>query len=54
MPEVQTEYGLAYSLTAALVLLGVLLVCIPRPRKKDFEDPRKKLQRGKSRKASKK
>lgn len=42
MPETQTEYHLAYLLTAAFVLLGLLLVCIPRPRKADFEDPRKK------------
>jgi hypothetical protein len=54
MQEVQTEYGLAYMLTAAFILFGVLLVCIPRPRKKDFEDPRKKSRRrGKARKASK-
>jgi hypothetical protein len=35
----QTEYLLAYGLVAALLLLGVLVVCIPRPRKKGFIDP---------------
>lgn len=47
MQELQTEYGLAYLLTAAFVLLGVLLVCIPRPRKADFEDPKKKKSKKK-------
>jgi hypothetical protein len=51
MTEVQTEYGLAYLLTAAFVLLGMLLVCIPRPRKKDFEDPRKAGKKKRSKKA---
>ena len=29
----QTEYLLAYALTFACVILGFLIVCIPRPRK---------------------
>jgi Na+-transporting methylmalonyl-CoA/oxaloacetate decarboxylase gamma subunit len=29
----QTEYALAYALTFAFVILGFLVVCIPRPRK---------------------
>ena len=35
----QTEYGLAYGLIFAFLLLGMLVVCIPRPRKKSFIDP---------------
>ena len=35
----QTEYGLAYALIIGLVVLGLLVVCIPRPRKKDIIDP---------------
>lgn len=35
----QTEYVMAYALTAAFVALGMLLVCVPRPRKSDFPDP---------------
>jgi len=29
----QQEYMLAYSLVAACLLLGMLMICIPRPRK---------------------
>lgn len=35
----QTEYPVAYGLIAALVLLGLLAVCIPRFRKKHFIEP---------------
>ena len=35
----QTEYLLAYALIFALLLLGMLVVCIPRPRKPGFVDP---------------
>lgn len=35
----QTEYGLAYGLIFAFLLLGMLVVCIPRPRKQGFIDP---------------
>ena len=35
----QTEYLYAYGLIAAFLLLGMLVVCIPRPRKKGFIDP---------------
>jgi hypothetical protein len=35
----QTEYGLAYGLIFGFLLLGMLVVCIPRPRKKGFVDP---------------
>ena len=45
----QKEYMLAYSLVAAFVLLGMLLVCIPRPRKtedisKEQEEKNKKMK----------
>ena len=36
----QTEYLYAYGLIAAFLLLGMLVVCIPRPRKKGFIDPK--------------
>ncbi len=32
----QTEYLLAYALVFAFLILGMLIVCIPRPRKKEF------------------
>lgn len=35
----QSEYAMAYALTAGFVVLGMLLVCVPRPRKSDFADP---------------
>lgn len=35
----QTQYLYAYGLIAAFLLLGMLVVCIPRPRKKGFIDP---------------
>ena len=35
----QTEYGLGYALIFAFLILGLLVVCIPRPRKKGFVDP---------------
>ena len=37
--QTQTEYLLATGLTVAMVLLGVLVVCIPRPRNKHFVEP---------------
>ena len=45
----QKEYLLAYSLVAAFILLGILLVWIPRPRKtedisKEEAEKRKKLK----------
>jgi len=36
----QQEYTLAYSLTFAFLLLGMLVVCIPRPRKSKVMDPK--------------
>lgn len=35
----QSEYFAAYALIIALVLLGVVVVCIPRPRQKHFVEP---------------
>lgn len=35
----QTEYPIAYGLIAALVLLGLIAVCIPRFRKEHFIEP---------------
>lgn len=32
----QKEYLLAYALVFAFLILGMLVVCIPRPRKKGF------------------
>ena len=34
----QKEYLLAYLLVFACLILGMLVVCIPRPRKKEFVD----------------
>jgi len=34
----QTEYLLAYCLIFAFLILGMLIVCIPRPRKSEFVD----------------
>ena len=50
----QTEYFLGYALTFAMILLGTLVVCIPRPRKAKFLTPdeeRKQKQRDQKRKA---
>ncbi len=52
--EEQTEYMLGYALTFALILLGVLVVCIPRPRKSRFLTPEqeaKEKRRNKKRSA---
>lgn len=35
----QQEYVLGYALVFAFLILGMLIVCIPRPRKKGFVDP---------------
>jgi hypothetical protein len=35
----QQEYLLAYAMVFAFLILGMLVVCIPRPRKKGFVDP---------------
>ena len=32
----QSEYLLAYALVAACIVLGMLVVCVPRPRKKKY------------------
>ena len=43
----QTEYGMAYALIFGLIVLGLLVVCVPRPRKKDLFDPKLKKKRRK-------
>ena len=48
----RTEYVLAYALVFAFLILGMLVVCIPRPRKKGFFDPlevarEKRIKQGK-------
>lgn len=35
----QTEYVAAYALIVAMVILGIVVVCIPRPRQKHFVEP---------------
>ena len=35
----QSEYLAAYGLIVGMVVLGLLAVCIPRPRKKHFVEP---------------
>ena len=61
----QTEYGQGYALVALFLVLGLLLICVPRPRRADFIDPeeerrlqaervRKKQLRKASRKKKKK
>ena len=40
----QTQYALACALVAAFVVLGMLLVCVPRPRKTDFPDPKREAK----------
>lgn len=41
----QTEYGLAYGLVFGLLFLGMLAICVPRPRKRDLaENLQKEVQ----------
>lgn len=35
----QSEYTMAYALIIGLVVLGLIVVCIPRPRTKHFIEP---------------
>ena len=48
--EGQTEYFMAYALIVAVVLLGTLAVCIPRPRQKHFVEPEENVEEDVSRK----
>lgn len=57
----QTEYGLGWGLTFGLIILGVIAITIPRPRKrlpKDLlaleEEKKKKAKRRKGKKKKKK
>ena len=48
----QTEYIAAVSLTIALVVLGLIAVCAPRPRARHFVEPEEneaKPKKGRSR-----
>jgi len=50
----QTQYTLAYGLIFAFVMLGFLVVCVPRPRKEVFkspEDERESKKRAENQKA---
>jgi hypothetical protein len=58
----QTEYGLGWALTFGLIVLGVIAVSIPRPRKKMPKDmlaaeeakkKKKKRKKGKGKKKKK-
>ena len=52
----QTEYGMGYLLVAAFIVLGLLAICVPRPRRSNFLDPEeeKKLKAEKARRKKKK
>ena len=46
----QTEYLVAIALTIAMVLLGLVAVCVPRARKKHFVEPEEEeVESGKKR-----
>lgn len=47
---VQNEYGVAYALTIGLILLGILAITVPRPRRGVMDDPKAKKRRKKRRK----
>lgn len=49
----QSEYMLSYALVAAFVILGMLVVCIPRPRKVKYLT-KEQLAKEKTRKANEK
>ena len=42
----QTEYLAAYGLIIGMVLLGLLAVCVPRPREKHFVEPEEVEHKG--------
>ena len=50
----QTEYGLAYAMVFGLIFLGILMLCVPRPRKKALFDPEAAKGKKKKRKKKKK
>lgn len=54
----QKEYLLGYALVAAFLLLGMLLVCVPRPRKSEVVDKEQaakdKKQKARQKSAAKK
>lgn len=46
----QTEYFVAYALIIGMVVLGLLVVCIPRPRTKHFVEPEEAAENSKQKK----
>lgn len=56
----QSQYTLAYALIFAIVFLGFLVVCVPRPRKPVYrsaaeeKEAKKKAERGKAKAKKKK
>lgn len=44
----QSEYPIAYALVAAMVLLGMLAICVPRFRKAHFVEPEETQDKSKS------
>ena len=40
----QSEYGTAYAIVFGLLFLGLLVVCIPRPRRKNYLSPDEELK----------
>ena len=49
----QSEYLMAYALVAACIVLGMLVVCVPRPRKKKYMT-RQQIAKEKIKKANEK
>ena len=54
----QTEYNQSYGLVALFLLLGLMVICIPRPRRADFINPeeerKKKIERAQAKKKKRK
>lgn len=46
----QNEYAIAYALTIGLIMLGLLAITIPRPRRGVLDDPKSKKKKKKKRK----
>ena len=49
----QSEYMMAYALVAACIVLGMLVVCVPRPRKSKYMT-REQIAKEKTKKANEK
>ena len=50
----QNEYAVAYALTIGLILLGLLAITVPRPRRGVTDDPKTKKRKKKKKKRGKK